>query len=51
MNGRTKFELDCMKTFSDNGRKPLFSVILWPLEAQQLAKIAKKRIISEHSPN
>ena len=38
------FELDCVNTFSDNGRKPLFSVILWPLEGQTLADMAQKRI-------
>ena len=38
-------------TFSDNGRKPTFSVILWPLECQNLANLAQKWISSEHSPN
>ena len=47
----TKFELDCVNTFSDNGWKPPFSVILWPLEGQNLANMAQKRINSEHSPN
>ena len=44
----TKFELDCVNTFSDNGRKPQFSVILWPLGGENRTKIAQKRIISEH---
>ena len=38
-------------TISDNGQKPQFSVILWPLEGQNLANVAKKQINSEHSPN
>ena len=38
-------------TFSDNGRKPPFSVILWPLEGQNLANVGQKWINSEHSPN
>ena len=46
-----KFELDCLNTFSDNGHKPPFSVILWPLEGQNLAYVARKQINSEHSPN
>ena len=47
----TKFELDYMTTFSDNGRKPPFSVILWSLEGQNLAKVAEKWINSEQSPH
>ena len=35
-----------MNTFSDNGQKPPFSVILWPLEGQN-----QKLIHSKHSPN
>ena len=38
-------------TFLDDGRKPLFSVILGPLEGQNLANMAQKQIRSEHSPN
>ena len=45
------FELDCMNTFSDNGLKPPFSVILWPIEGQNLANVAKNHIKSEHSPD
>ena len=40
-----------MNTFSDNGRKPSFSDILWPIEGPNLANMAKKAINSEHSPN
>ena len=40
-----------MNTFSDNGRKPPFPVILSPLEGQNLANVAQKQIISEHSSN
>ena len=47
----TKFELDCMNAFSDNGRKAPFSVILWPLEDQNLTNVAQKQMNSEHSPN
>ena len=46
-----KFELDYLNTFSDNGRKPWFSVILWLLEGQNLVNVAQKRINSEHTPN
>ena len=45
------FELDCMNTFSDDGQKPPFSAILRPLEGQNLAKMAPKRINSEHLPS
>ena len=38
-------------TFSDIGQKPPFSVILWPLEGQNLANVAQKRINTEHSSN
>ena len=38
-------------TFSDNGRKPPFSIILWPSESQNLANVAQKQINSEQSPN
>ena len=31
-----------MNTFSNNGQKPQFSVILWPQEGQNLASMAKK---------
>ena len=47
----TKFELAHMNTFSDNGRKPPFSVILCPLEGQNMANVAQKWTNSEHSPN
>ena len=46
----TKFELDFMITFLDNGRKP-YSVILWPLEDKNLANVAQKQINFEHSAN
>ena len=52
----TMFEIDRViiiphnGTFSDDGRKPPFSVILWPLEGQNLANVAQKRIKSEYSP-
>ena len=46
----TKFEFDCMNTFSDNGRKPSFSVILGPLEGQNLANMAQKRITVTSEP-
>ena len=42
------FELDCVDTFPNNGSKPPFSAILWPLEGQNLANVVKKQIISEH---
>ena len=42
-------KLDCMNTFSDNGWKPPFSVIFWPLEGQNVATMAQKQISSEHS--
>ena len=43
------FELDCVNTFSDNSQKPTFSVIFFlPLEGQNLANMAQKRINSEH---
>ena len=44
----TMFEWDCVKIFSDNGRKPTLSVILWPLEGQNLSKVAQSWINSEH---
>ena len=50
------FEIDLViiiphnDTFSAYGGKPLFSVILWPLEGQNLVNVAKKQTISEHSP-
>ena len=44
-------ELNFMNTFSDNDDKPSFSVILWPLEGQNLANVATKQTDSEHSPN
>ena len=44
----TKFELDFMNTFSDNGQKPPFSVILWLQVGQNLANVAQQN--SEHSP-
>ena len=47
----TKFELDCMNTFSDSGRKPQFSVILWPPEGHNLANVVQKWINSAQSPN
>ena len=53
----TMFEIDWViiiphnGTFSDIGQKPPFSVILWLLEGQNLASMAKKQIVSEHSPN
>ena len=53
----TMFEIDRViiiphnGTFPDNGQKLPFSVILWPLEGQNLANMAQKRINSEHSPN
>ena len=47
----SKFELDCVNTLSDNGRKQPFSVILWPLEDRNLANVAPKRINFEHLPN
>ena len=47
----TKSELDCMKTFSDNGWKPKFSVIVLPLEGQKLANMAQKQITTGHSTN
>ena len=43
--------MDGMNTFPDNGRKPPFLVILWPLDDQNLANVTKKQINSEHSPN
>ena len=51
----TMFEIDWVSiiphngTFSDIGQKPPFSFILWPLEGQNLANVAEKRINSEHS--
>ena len=50
----TSFELDCVNTISDNGRKPTFWAIFgrfWPPEDQNWAKMAPKRITSKHSPN
>ena len=47
----TKLELDCKNTFSDDGRKPPFSVILRPLESQNLVNVAQKWINYERSPN
>ena len=38
-------------TFSIDGRKPPFSVILWSQEGRNLANVAKKHINSEHSRN
>ena len=37
----TKFELYNVKTFSDNSKKPPFSVIYLPLEGQNLADMAQ----------
>ena len=37
-----KFELDCINTFSDNGRKPPFPVILWPPEGQKFGQRGPK---------
>ena len=51
INVHTKFELDCVNTFWDNVGEPSFSVILWAIESQNLANVAKKQIISEHLPN
>ena len=42
-NVHTKVELDCVDTFPENGRKPPFSVILWPLEGQNLGNMAKSK--------
>ena len=48
----TVFEIDWVViishdgTFSDNGRKPPFSVILWPLEGQRSPK--SKSILNTH---
>ena len=47
----TKFELDCKNAFSDNGKKTPFPVISWPIEGQNMAKVVKKQINSEHSPS
>ena len=50
----TKFELDCVNTFSDNGRKQAFWPSLshfWPQKDQSPANVAPKRIISEHPSN
>ena len=38
-------------TFSDNGRKPPFLVILWSQGGRNLANVAKKQINYEHSHN
>ena len=38
-------------TYSDNGRKPPFSVILCPLGGQTFVSVAQRRINSEHSSN
>ena len=53
----TMFEIDLViiiphnGTFSGNGWKPPFSVILWPPEGQNFVNVAQKRIISEHLSN
>ena len=44
------FELDCVNTFLDNGRKPPCSVILWPLEGHNLAKVTQKKSILNTHP-
>ena len=49
MSVHTRFESDCMNTFSANGRKLPFSVILRPLEGQNLANMGQKRINIWHS--
>ena len=51
MSAHTKFELDCIHTFSNNGRKPPFLVILRPIEGQNLANVLKKQLIPGNSPN
>ena len=43
--------IDYVNTSPDNGRKPPFSVIYWPLEGQNWANIDQKQINSEHSTN
>ena len=52
----TMFEIDLVNiiphyvTFSDDGRKPLFSVILWLLEGQNLANLPQSEsILNTHS--
>ena len=49
--GGQKLKNGGRNTFSNNGQKPPFSVILWPPEGRNLANVAKKLINSEHSPN
>ena len=39
-----------VNTFPDNGLKPPFSVLLWPLEGQNLANIAKNASILNTRP-
>ena len=53
----TTFEIDRViiiphnGAFSDNGRKPAFSVIMWPLKGKNLANVDQKWVKTEHSPN
>ena len=43
-------DFDCVNTFSENGRRPQFSIISCPLAGQNL-DVDQKRISSEHWPN
>ena len=51
----TKFERDCMNTFSDDGQKPPFTpnfiILFWPRDGHDLAIMAPKQTSFEHSPN
>ena len=44
------FELNRVNTFPDNSLKPPFSVLLWPLEGQNLANMAKNTSILNTRP-
>ena len=45
ISAHTKFELDCVNTSLDNAWKPQLSVILWPLEGQNLANVIQSESI------
>ena len=47
MSVHTKFELDCVNNFSDNGWKPSISVILWSPEGQNLANKAQSKSVNQ----
>ena len=50
INVHTKFELDWVNTFSDNGQKPIFLDTFWPPEGQNLANLAQSESILNTHP-